>query len=57
MIRYFKAEAHGDVVYIAAGDENSAFQVLTSKFGPIPRREVVFTQVDKADIPEGSDIL
>lgn len=57
MIRYFKTQHGEDVVYIASGDENGAVQVLTAKFGPIERKQLTITQVSKADIPEGSDIL
>ncbi|HVH93177.1 MAG TPA: hypothetical protein VM783_17570 [Candidatus Acidoferrum sp.] len=56
-LRYFKFEAEGDVVYAQGPDENSAYQVLTSKIGPVPRKELTITEVQKSDIPEGTDIL
>lgn len=57
MIRYFKFEKGEDCVFVASGDENNAYQVFTTKFGAVPRKELTITWVSKADIPEGATVL
>jgi len=51
----WKCEAEGDTVYVEADDEGAAYDALTSKLGPIPRRMLKLKQVDT--VPKGEELL
>lgn len=55
MVKFFKAEAEGDVIYFHATSIEDAEDQLAEKIGQIPDSLVTWTELDS--LPDGAEYI